>query len=347
MAIIRQKIWTYVGPSPNEISLFNHPVAENFSEPSNDIKEYLIFLIRAMAIKGYVFKPSKAWQESYLFQCLSVPSMFQNETTYQGRPSSVDPKHCIDCKDDSIFDLLSESSSGTGILDILSTSEIHPDIIVYYDESGNCEYALENIYYPLVKGFNLANSDDIRKLTYLASCSNQFNISVEKSAIGHSMFCGLVYNEYEALTKSIADNTCSTITSIEQFDLFEHVFSMACATHANGRPYVLPVWLARLPNKTSYGVSSTTGDYRLAADMINKTLTRFLTTQAFVLISSIKAEKGLNLNGEDMPKIDTSVRTYIMEPDDRLPKGWTNDLKKVILRHANRTMFMHSQEALL
>lgn len=274
--------------------------------------------------------------------------MFHNETTYQGRPSVVDPKHCIDSKDESVFDLLSESSSGIGILDILSTSEIHPDIIVYYDESGNCEYALENIYFPLVKGFNLANSDDIRKLTYLASCSNKFNISSEKSAIGHTMFCGLVYNEYEALTKSIAANTCNSLTNIEQFDFFEHVFSMACATHANGRPYILPVWLAKFPDKTTYAIGpSTLGDYRLAADMINKTLTRFLTTQAFVLISSIKAEKGLNLNGEDMPKIDTSVRTYIMEPDDRLPKGRANDLKKVILRHADRTMFMHTQEALL
>ncbi len=347
MTVIRQKIWTYLGPSPSEISLFNHPVAESLSEPANDIKEYLIFLIRAMAIKGYTFKPSKSWQEMYTFQCLSSPSMFQNETTYSSRPSTVDPRHCIDCKDESIFDLLSETSSGVELLDILSTSELLPDIVVYYDESGNCEYALENIYFPLVRGFNLANSDDIRKLTYLASCSNQFHVTVDKAAEYHRSFFSLDYSDFKALAKSLTDTTSSALTNIEHFDFYEQVFSMACSTHSNKRPYVMPVWAAKIPNAKHYTSVVDVGDYKLAADMINKTLTRFLTSQAFVLISSIKAEKGLNLNGEDMPKIDTPVRTYIMEPDDRLPKGWTNDLKKVILRHADRTMFMHTQDALL
>lgn len=347
MTVIRQKIWTYLGPSPSEISLFNHPVAESLSEPANDIKEYLILLIRAMAIKGYVFKPSKSWQELYTFQCLSSPSMFQNETTYSSRPSTVDPRHCIDCKDESIFDLLSESSSGVELLDILSTSELVPDIVVYYDESGNCEYALENIYFPLVRGFNLANSDDIRKLTYLASCSNQFHVTTDRAVEYHRSFCSLPYSDFKALAKSFTDTTSNALTNIEHFDFYEQVFSMACSTHSNKRPYVLPVWLAKIPNAKTYEVGAGIGDYKLAADMVNKTLTRFLTTQAFVLISSIKAEKGLNLNGEDMPKIDTDVRTYIMDPVENLPKGWTNDLRKVVMRHADRTMFIYTHEALL
>ena len=344
MANYHQKIWTYVGPSPSEISLFNHPVAESLSEPSNDIKDYLIFLVRALAIKGYVFKPSQSWQEHYMFQCLSVPSWFQNESTYSTRPSSNNPKDFIDTKDESIFDLLSETSSGVGVLDILSTTEIMPDVIVYYDESGNTDYALENIYFPLVRGFNLANSDDIQKLTYLACCSNQFYVEGALLAKEQVRNFGLGYHDFKALNDSIINCTFVTLLDTNHFDFFEQVFSTACNTHSNGRPYVLPVSVTHIPNRT---LNSKLGDYRLAADMINKTLTRFLASQAFVLISTIRSEKGLLLEGSNMPKIDTAARTYIMEPDDSLPKGWTNDLKKVILAHASRTMFMTTQEALL
>lgn len=344
MANYHQKIWTYLGPSPSEISLFNHPVAESLSEPSNDIKDYLIFLVRALAIKGYVFKPSQSWQEHYMFQCLSAPSWFQNETTYTARSASVNPKDAIDTKDESIFDLLSETSSGMGLLDILSTTEILPDIVVYYDESGDTDYALENIYFPLVKGFNLANSDDIRKLTYLASCSNQFYVESSQLEKENIRNFGLGCHDFMALKESVVNCTHNTLLDMNNYDFFEQVFSTASNTHRIGRPYVLPVCVTHIPNRT---LNSKLGDYKLAADMINKALTRFLATQAFVLISSIKAEKGLNLNGEDMPKIDTEVRTYIMDPVENLPKGWTNDLRKVVMRHADRTMFIHTHEALL
>lgn len=344
MNINRQKIWTYVGPSPSEISLFSHPVAENFTEPSNDIKDYLVFLIRAMAIKGYVFKPSQQWQEHYMFQCLSAPSWFQNESTYTVRPSLVNPKDRIDTKDETIFDLLCETSSGVGILDILSSEEILPDFIVYYDESGNSDYALENIYFPLVKGFNLANSDDIRKLTYLASGSNQFWVNGDEVKKDLMLTNGATYEGYIKMNETTTSCTSSALLDLNNFNFFEQVFSTACNTHVNGRPYILPVWKTYLPDRMLRGKVA---DYKLAADMINKTLTRYLTTYAFILISAIKAEKGLNLDGNDMPKIDQAIRTYIMEPDEFLPKGWTNDLKKVILAHASRTMFIASQEALL
>jgi hypothetical protein len=344
MTVIRQKIWTYLGPSPSEISLFNHPVAESLSEPANDIKEYLILLIRAMAIKGYVFKPSQNWQEHYMFQSPSAPSWFQNETTYTARPITVNPKDVIETKDQSIFDLLSETSSGIGLLDILSTTELMPDIVVYYDESGNTDYALENIYFPLVKGFNLANSDDIRKLTYLASTSNQFWTNSEEVKKNMIATNSTSYEDFIEMKKIISRTTLSALLDLNNFDFFEQVFSTACNTHVNGRPYVLPVWRSYLPNRMLKGKIA---DYMLAANMINKTLTRFLTTQAFILISAIKAEKGLSLEGDDMPKIDQIVRTYLMEPDEYLPKGWANDLKKVILAQAYRTMFMATQEALL
>lgn len=344
MAKYHQKIWTYVGPSPSEVSRFNHPVSESFSETFSDLNDYLILLIRALAIKGYVFKPYQSWQENYAFQSPSVPSWFQNEPTYQPRPSSHDPKHFIDSKDETIFELMSDTSSGVGLMDVLSTTEIVPDLVVYYDESGNTDYALDNIYFPLVRGFNLANSDDIRKLTYLASCSSQFHTDAVLAAREHTRYFGLGYDEYVRLKENIANSTVVSLFNMNNFDFFEQVFATACNTHTNGRPYVLPVWVAKAPNRKEKDYMV---DYKLAADMINKTLTRFLTTQAFILISAIKAEKGLNLEGDDMPKIDQSVRTYIMEPDEHLPKGWANDLKKVILAQAYRNMFMATQEALL
>lgn len=344
MAKYHQKIWTYVGPSPSEISRFNHPVAENFSETFSDLNDYLIFLIRALAIKGYVFKPSQSWQEHYAFQAHSVPSWFQNEPTYLPRPTSHDPKNFIDTKDETVFELLSETTSGVGLMDVLSTTEIVPELVVYYDESGNTEFALEYIYFPLVRGFNLASCDDIRKLTYLASCSNQFHIEAVLAAREHTRYFGLGYDSYIALKESIVNRTVVSLFDMNSFDFFEQAFATACNTHVNGRPYVLPVWVARAPNKKEKDYMV---DYKLAADMINKTLTRFLTTQAFILISAIKSEKGLNLEGDDMPKIDQAVRTYIMEPDEHLPKGWANDMKKVILAQAYRNMFMTTQEALL
>lgn len=354
MSDLKNKVWTYVGPSPSELSLFNNahsPEAHELFEPASDLMSYLLFLIRAMAIKGYIFKPCAQWQEPYRFSSISSPSSVDYEPIYtfyehrSGKITDIEKDKGYHVKDPGVFDLLLDVPYGALFLDVLSMHVVPPQIVVYYDESGAMEYACEQFLYPCFQGFNLAKADDIVRLTYIATCQNSFKLDHNSTYKPIPESLDMSYQEIRDLIKNIEKNTVATLCDKDKFSFYEQVMAMAIATH-NSKPYIIGTKYAYPPNRTN---NVTVVDYMLAANLINRTLSRFLSTYAFILISAIKCEKGLTLEGSDMPRIELQTRRYIMDDDciESLEKGWHNELKKVILNQAERVILYRTQDALL
>ena len=350
----KNKVWTYVGPSPSELSLFDNShttEAHELFEPASDLKSDLLLLIRAMAIKGYVFKPCAAWQEPYRFASISSPFSVQHEPVYvfyehrSGKLTDVEKDNAYHVKDPAVFDMLLDIPYGNLFLDVLSMHVAPPQIVVYYDESGAMEYACEQILFPCFQGFNLAKTDDIVRLTYIATCQNSFKLDLHKPYPQINPSCDMSYQEVSEAIKTIEKNTVATLCNKDMFSFYEQVMAMAISSH-NNRPYIIGTKYAYPPNRAS---AAMVVDYVLAANLVNRTLSRFLSTYAFILISAIKCEKGLALDGNDMPRIDLQTRRYIMEDEciEALDKGWHNDLKKVIMSQAERVILYNTQEALL
>lgn len=354
MSDLKNKVWTYVGPSPSELSMFDNAhttEAHELFEPASDLKTYLLLLIRAMTIKGYVFKPCAEWQEPYRFSSISSPFSVEYEPIYRfyehrsGKITDTEKDKGYHVKDPAVFDLLVDVPYGKLFLDVLSMHVVPPQIVVYYDESGAMEYACEQFLFPCFQGFNLAKADDIVRLTYIATCQNSFKVDLHSPHRPLTESYDMTYQEVSDTIKKIEKDTVTTLCSQDKFCFYEQVMAMAIATH-NNRPYLVTTKYAYPPNRIN---SSVVVDYVLAANLVNRTLSRFLSTYAFILISAIKCEKGLTLEGSDMPRIELQTRRYIMDDDciEALDKGWHNDLKKVILNQAERVILYKTQDALL